>query len=329
MRVLLIRYSSIGDLVLISPVIRCLRKSFPQATIDLLTSERYRHIHEANPYLNNIFYQHNRESLPSLVRRLRSNNYDFVADLHNNRKSLLVRWLLNKPSAALHKFNLEKWLLVHFKINWLPPVHVVDRYLDVVRSLGVRNDGRGLDYFIPAQEEINLDQLPLSHVHGYAAIAIGAAHATKRLPLAQLQQLTARLPLPIVLLGGPEEKATGDLLHQAFPYKVVNGCGMFSLHQSASLIRQAKVVITHDTGLMHIAAAFRKRMVSVWGNTVPAFGMTPYFGSEPAESFIVERKGLWCRPCSKLGFHRCPLGHFRCMNELRVETIVQLAMYGQ
>ncbi|MDW8394421.1 MAG: glycosyltransferase family 9 protein [Chitinophagales bacterium] len=326
MKVLLIRFSSIGDLVLISPVIRCLRKTFPQAQIHLLTGVSFADIFRANPYLDRIFWQ--QEPLPRLIQKLRAERYDFIADLQNNRTSWLIRRLLGRRQAAVHKLNLEKWLLVNFKINWLPVAHLVDRYLNVVRPLGVRNDGKGLDYFIPPDQEIPVDRLPLTHLHGYAALAVGAAHATKKMPLAKLQQLVQRLPLPIVLLGGKEDELTGNLLQELAPLKVHHACGRLTLHQSASVIRQARVVITPDTGLMHIAAAFRKRIISVWGNTVPALGMFPYFGDEPppAGSRIVERAGLSCRPCSKLGFSRCPKGHFRCMNDLDVDEIVRLAM---
>lgn len=326
-KVLIIRFSSIGDLVLTSPVIRCLRKTLPQAQIHYLTSQRFRTIHQANPYLNRIVWRQENESLLSLIGRLRAERYDFVADLQNNRTSVLIRWLLGRRCAALHKLNLEKWLLVNLKINWLPVAHIVDRYLNVVRPLGVNNDGQGLDYFIPPDEEIALDELPLTHVHGYAALAVGAAHATKRLPAARLYELVKNLPLPVVLLGGPEDTSIGQELAAAFPMKAFNACGRYSLHQSASLVRQSLVVIAPDSGLMHIAAALKKPIVSVWGNTVPAFGMTPYFGlvaSQPRQA-IVEVKGLSCRPCSKIGFRRCPRSHFRCMNDLDMARVIALA----
>ena len=95
-----------------------------------------------------------------------------------------------------------------------------------------------------------------------------------------------------------------------------NGCGRYSLHQSASLLRQAAFVVSHDTGLMHIAAAFGQRIYSIWGNTVPEFGMYPF----RTEYEALEVPGLPCRPCSKIGFAQCPQGHFRCMRAQNLDV---------
>ena len=133
----------------------------------------------------------------------------------------------------------------------------------------------------------------------------------------------------MVLLGGKEDEHTGQILQEAFPEKVFNACGQFNLNQSADLLRQSRLVISHDTGLMHIAAALKKKVISIWGNTVPEFGMTPFYGAEYwqtnkfSASDIVEVQGLFCRPCSKIGFQKCPLGHFKCMNGISSKSIVQ------
>lgn len=95
-----------------------------------------------------------------------------------------------------------------------------------------------------------------------------------------------------------------------------------TLNESAALLKQASVVITHDTGMMHIAAAFQKKIISIWGNTVPDFGMYPYLNNEYRNSFkIIENNDLSCRPCSKIGFDKCPTGHFKCMNDLKMQEI--------
>jgi ADP-heptose:LPS heptosyltransferase len=217
-------------------------------------------------------------------------------------------------SRSFDKLNWQKWLLVKFKINQLPPVHIVDRYRAAAAPLGIRDDGGGLDYFIPASQEVEVAaDLPSGFQLGkYVAVAIGAQHATKRLPTDKLIELVARLaPRPVVLLGGPEDESTGHIIELAATSLIFNGCGRFSLHQSASLLRQAQFVVSHDTGLMHIAAAFKKQIFSVWGNTVPQFGMYPYRTSFEA----LEVPGLACRPCSKIGFAQCPQGHFKCMRD--------------
>jgi ADP-heptose:LPS heptosyltransferase len=146
---------------------------------------------------------------------------------------------------------------------------------------------------------------------GYVGLVIGGQHATKMMPTSKLIEVCEDLKEPVLLLGGPEDAERGDKIVQAVGANVFNACGKFRLDESASLVEQAKWIITHDTGLMHIAAAFKKQIVSVWGNTVPELGMYPYL-ADP-ESKIVEIKGLSCRPCSKIGYSKCPKSHFKCM----------------
>ncbi len=153
---------------------------------------------------------------------------------------------------------------------------------------------------------------------------IGARHATKQLPLSKLEEVCKQVSHPLVVLGGAEDRETGDILEKHFHDKVFNACGKTSIGQSASLIRQSRAVITHDTGLMHIAAALRKKIISVWGNTVPEFGMYPYLPKGSTPFSIVEIKNLYCRPCSKIGYNKCPKKHFRCMMEIDPHIIADL-----
>jgi ADP-heptose:LPS heptosyltransferase len=211
-------------------------------------------------------------------------------------------------------------------------VHIVDRYMETVKTLSVKNDGAGLDYFIPKEEETKASDIPAGHQMGYIGIVIGATYATKRLPPEKLQELCSAIHYPIILLGGPEDKALGEQLAQANEAgRVYNACGKFTLNESASLVRNARLIISHDTGLMHIAAAFKKPILSVWGNTVPAFGMTPYYGDRflqhnPRPFDVFEVNGLSCRPCSKLGYAKCPKGHFKCMRQQDVVGMAVRAM---
>jgi ADP-heptose:LPS heptosyltransferase len=128
----------------------------------------------------------------------------------------------------------------------------------------------------------------------------------------------------VILLGGPGERETGDAIVAGLPGKpVLNGCGVYSIHQSASLVKQCMVLITHDTGMMHAGAAFSKKIITVWGSTVPAFGMYPYRPGAGSVNFEVE--GLSCRPCSKIGYQQCPRKHFKCMLEQDLDLIASTA----
>ena len=319
-KILIIRFSSIGDIVLTTPVVRCLKKQLA-VEIHYLTKRAYLPLLEANPYLSKIFTIEKKvaEALPMLKHE----RYDCIIDLHKNLRSLQVRLALGVKVFAFQKLNFEKWLLVHFKINRLPKSHIADRYLAAVAPLGVQNDGQGLDYFLPDRQlSIDIPQSP------YVAFAIGAAHQTKRLPAVKIIEICRRLELPVILLGGKEEATEGVAIARASGPHVLNFCGKLSLHESAAVIRSAAKVITHDTGMMHIAAAFQKEILSVWGNTAPTFGMYPYFGKARNKNSTFEVKNLPCRPCSKIGFDRCPKGHFRCMNDIETEKIIVKAMQG-
>ena len=315
-KILLIRFSSIGDIVLTTPVIRCLKLQLKGAEVHYLTKKAFSPVLEANPYIDKI---HKIEKkLEEVIPDLKSENFDYIIDLHHNLRSNLIRLLIKKPCFTFNKLNLEKWLLVNFKINRLPPLHIVDRYMEAVKMLGVVNDNRGLDYFIPAKEEVHSASLPETHRQGYIGFVIGGQHATKRLPTEKIISVCGKIEKPVVLLGGKEDGETAAKIVAVIGKdKIYNACGKYNINQSASLIKQADKIITNDTGLMHIAAAFKKDIVSIWGNTLPEFGMYPYMPG--ANSKIMEVKNLSCRPCSKLGYSKCPKKHFYCMN-LQDET---------
>ena len=308
---LILRFSSIGDIVLTTPVVRCLKQQIPDAEVHFCTKKTNQILLEYNPHIDKRFYLE--DSLPTLIRQLRKERYDYIIDLHNNLRTSLIKLRLGVRSYSFNKLNWQKWLFVRWKINTLPNVHIVDRYLDTVVPLGVQNDGLGLDYFIPYKDQIEPDWLPKTHRHQYIAYAIGGQHSTKKLPLPRMIELCRKINYPIVLLGGKEDAAIGDAIAEELgPKWIYNACGKYNLNQSAALLQDARVVFSHDTGLMHIAAALKKKVYSIWGNTTPAFGMYPY----NTPFVVLENNNLTCRPCSKIGYHQCPLKHFKCMNEL-------------
>ena len=321
MKFLIIRFSSIGDIVLTSPVVRCLKKQVITAEIHYLTRYSYRSILTPNPNIDKIHTVDN--NLDEVIEQLKKEDFDYVIDLHHNLRTMKVKRRLGKQSFSFNKLNIEKWLLTALKINTLPSAHIVDRYMETVSSFGVVNDGKGLDYFIPELEKIKDSDIPASHHAGYIAVAIGAALNTKKLPVKKLAALCTAIHHPIILLGGKEDMENGTVIAATDPGKIYNACGKFSLHESADLVRRSRLIITHDTGLMHIAAAFNKPMISIWGNTVPAFGMTAHYSNESIKDARFEVTGLRCRPCSKIGYSKCPKGHFNCMEKISETEIIE------
>lgn len=319
-KILLIRFSSIGDIVLTTPVIRALKEQL-NCELHVLTKQKFSTITENNPNVDKVYSF--KDKTAEVFQDLKSEEYDFVVDLQKNARSLKLRRSLGVPSSSFPKLNKEKWLLVNFKINRLPKLHIVDRYFDAVKQLGVKNDEKGLDFFIPKEDEVSPAKLHPEFENGYIGFVIGGMHKTKMFPPEKVVEVIAKLDLPVVLLGGTEDKLNGDFIVKKSSGKVVvNACGGYSLNQSASLVRQSGLIITNDTGLMHIASAFKRRIISIWGNTVTDFGMYPYLPGNEKLSVFAEVKNLGCRPCSKLGYKKCPKKHFRCMIDQDIGFIV-------
>ena len=323
MKFLIIRFSSIGDIVLTTPVIRCLKKQKPEAEIHFVAKQSFATIVENNPYIDKVHTL--AHSWETLVHELKKESYDYIIDLHHNLRTLRLKRELGIRSFPFNKMNIQKWIYTNFKWNLMPDLHIVDRYMKTVESFGISNDHDGLDYFIPPKDEVKQKDIPASHHAGYIGIVIGAAHNTKKLPLEMLKELCSKIDHPVILLGGKEDDENGKQIASVDPVKIYNACGKFNLNESADLVRKSKLIITHDTGLMHMAAAFKKKIISVWGNTVPEFGMYPYYGKFEIQNSKFEINGLRCRPCSKIGYAKCPRGHFKCMRQISMEAIAETA----
>jgi ADP-heptose:LPS heptosyltransferase len=314
LKILVIRFSSIGDIVLTTPVVRCLKEQL-SCEVHYCTKAGYKSILENNPYIDKLHLLD--DNMKELTKSLKNEKFDYVIDLHRNIRTMKIKWSLMSKWRSVDKLNIEKWMLVKFKTNRLPKVHIVDRYLETTRSLGVKNDGKGLDYFISEKDEMKMDELPEGFQNGFNVFAVGGQHFTKKLPNERIAEAIDKVSYPTILLGGKEDYENGEEIVKMSNSVVVNFCGKSSLGESAWLVKMSERVFTHDTGVMHIAAAFNKPIVSFWGNTVPQFGMYPYLVEEKAieKSKMIEVTDLPCRPCSKIGFDKCPQGHFKCMKE--------------
>lgn len=326
LKILIIRFSSMGDVVLTTPVIRCLYEQLPGVEIHYLTKSSNYELLRANPYLHRIHLLDVDEA--KMVAQLQKERFDYLIDLHHNLRSLKFKRTLSGKSKSFNKLNFEKWLLVNFKINRMPAVHIVDRYLATVAALGVNNDGKGLDYFLPEDARLQAADFDSRLANGYVAFSIGGQHATKQLPKAKIMEICKLIGLPILLLGGKEEQQTAAEVMQACTGQpIVSACGQVGINQSADLVRQARVVLSHDTALMHVSAAFNRPTLAIWGNTVPALGMYPYLPQHPERFENMEVLGLSCRPCSKIGHKSCPKGHFKCMQLQDSALIAQRARH--
>lgn len=321
-KILIVRFSSIGDIVLTTPVVSALRSRFPDAELHFLTKEKFRSVLDPNPRLDTIWTI--QKSIDEVLSALKAEKFDYLIDLHHNVRTLALKRKLGVRAYSFPKLNWKKWLLVNFKHNSMPNVHVVDRYFEAVKALGVQQDGRPGEFYIADKDEVDVQSSPGFPPESYLAVAIGAQFATKRMPKELLLRVLEHCTMPIVLLGGSEDKGFAEeLISELKEQHVVHGCGLWNLAQAASVVKQSAKVLTNDTGMMHIAACFDRPIVSVWGNTVPAFGMYPYYPQHPEKFSIHEVKNLACRPCSKIGHAQCPKGHFRCMKDQNPAEIIE------
>jgi len=309
-KILFLRFSSIGDIVLTFPVVRAVSEQIPNVEIHYATKNKFVELLSGCPC---IFRIHSFTKSTSEIRaELLKENFECIIDLHNNLRSVSLSAYLNIKTYRYPKLNLQKWLLVNFKWNILRESHVVDRYFESVKKLHVKNPRQNNTFHIPPEAEIRLEDWGV-RVKSFIAIALGAQFQTKQFPFDKLTRLIDKLRDPIVLLGGENEVKLGHRIIDQFPNrKIVNFSGELSILQSAFVVKHAAILVTNDSGLMHIASCFDTPIHLIWGNTVRAFGMFSYRPEHPKLTTDYE-VNLPCRPCSKIGFSSCPKGHHLCM----------------
>lgn len=317
MKLLIVRFSSIGDIVLTTPVLRAIKNQLEDVEVHYLTKKSMVGVIQNNENIDKTWTIE--KSIDEIITELKAENFDWIIDLHNNLRTKALKSKLRKPYKAFPKLNWQKWLFVKFKINRMPDVHVVERYFSAVKHLGVKNENNFCEFPIDKGQEILLENLGVEPQQ-FVAIALGAKFKTKQLPEEKLAEVIEQVDFPCVLLGGGDALQLGRKIQAKFPRKVINLVGDYSLQQSASIVKQSAVLLTNDTGLMHIASAYDVPIVSVWGNTSPDFGMYPYRPMKK-ESFSIHQVAVSCRPCSKIGYESCPKKHFKCMTKQDSEAI--------
>ncbi len=319
-KILVIRFSSIGDIVLTSPVYRILQEQLPHgAEVHLLTQKRFSFVQEANPFVNKIWAVE--KSGMEVFNELKEEQFDYVIDLQNSLRSRSIRKKLGVLSFHVNKQNFRKWIQVNLNL-WKGSVgHIVDRYIDTLKTFKVKNDGLGLTYFIPSATKAIGDILPMDFIENkYTVIAVGGAHEGKRWSEENWEELSTKLhDERVIWIGGKEDAI--NLNHSPLHLNLI---GKSSVHESARIVEHAKAVICGDTGMMHIAAAFKKDIIVLWGCTTPELGMgvyrpKPVVGEHMHTIYLqAKRKG---RPCSKLG-NRCKYGmHNKCIDVIHANQV--------
>lgn len=298
MKILVIRFSSIGDILLTFPVLVSLKQKYPNAEIHVLSKSKFLDLFDLLPFkvVRIPLYP----TLGSTAVFLRKERFDLVIDLHNNLRTFFLQMLMTRFQwARVNKLNFKKWLYTNFHWDYLPKTHVVDRYLQAAKL----PPPPSFELDVSVDLESNIPN------ENFVVWVLGANFKTKQFPLEKIKETLYLLKMPIVLMGGTLEMSLAAQIQAEFPH-VQNFVGKTTLLESAQFLKKAKLVVTNDTGMMHLASLLRKPLICIWGNTTPTLGMSPYQNPN-AHSFEVQN--LPCRPCSKIGFNACPKGHFSCM----------------
>jgi heptosyltransferase-2 len=342
-KTLIIRLSSVGDVVLSSPLVRCLRGRFPDSQIDFLVKSTYADLVRHNPHLSHVLEFPDDAPFTDLLRlraKIASTGYDLIIDIHDSLRSRLLS-IGSRHVTRVNKRKLARTLLVKFKLDvydrYGGAPGVAQRYLNTVRSFGVEDDGKGLDLFVPADVTTTVRVVLAGEGITTATRCIGvcpsAKHANKIWPEDRFAEAAGRLAAPggstVLLFGSTDDRercaSIGNTISTSHRgTHVVNLAGRMSLLETAAALDMCSLVLTNDSGLMHIAAARKREVVAVFGPTVRQFGFFP----PPERSTVVERSGLECRPCTHIGLPYCPQGHFRCMKDITVESVVSAAGGG-
>jgi lipopolysaccharide heptosyltransferase II len=337
-KILIIRFSSIGDIILASPLIRILRRAYPDALIDFLTKAEYTDLVRSNPYLSAVFdlKSGDRAELRRIRQKIRSERYDAIFDIHNSLRSRYVRFGSGaRKTFVVDKRIFHRFLLVNLRKNrYSAVVPVPLRYLEAGKTLGLQDDGAGLDVFVMEEIASNvtsrLGRLDLGRFDHVVGLVPSARHFTKQWPMERFVEFGVKCvkdrKAGLLVFGGKEDaEYCGDIVHminaETTGRAAESLAGSLSLQETAVAMDRCEIVVTNDTGLMHLAAARKRKVVAIFGSTVKEFGFFP-FGTDHA---VVERDGLECRPCSHVGLPHCPEGHFKCMRDISAAQVLEAA----
>jgi heptosyltransferase-2 len=329
-KILIIRFSSIGDIILTTTLVRVLKAQYPDACIHFLVKTEYQSLLQHNPYIDQLFTLDKKEGfagLKKLCRQIKAENYDLLVDLHNSLRSRYLRMFAGIRNKRVYsKYLFKRTMLVRAGINLYKssrPVYL--RYIDALNGYSLEDDGKGTDILFSAEDKAYVDEL-LKQA-GYnensklAVLCPGARHFTKQWPAERYttvaQHLSVKDQVKMLLLGGPDENNVCEQITSTLSPPALNLAGKLSLLQSAALLSKASLAVTNDSGLLHLAQSQKVPVVAIYGSTTEELGFFPL----PQKSRVVQVP-LSCRPCSHIGRSKCPKGHFKCMNDITEQMVI-------
>jgi heptosyltransferase-2 len=340
-RILLIRLSSLGDVLLSTPLISLLSQKYPSAKIDFVIFQEYSELIRYHPGIHQVFEINKEEGLQGLNQiknKLNSQSYEVILDLHNNFRS---RWLTLRLSSLfsrvriyrIKKQKFARFLLVKYKINLYRKLYgkiipVWEKYVRTAAHLGLSSENHNgkPDLYLPDATRVSAEKIlkRLNVPSSYITVAPGARHYTKRWPAENYASVINRVfretGRTTLLLGGTSDKETvQNMLKKVEKPAAISLAGEISLLETAAIIKNSQLLLTNDSGLMHVGSAMDIPLVAIFGSTVEEFGFFP----AGSDIDIVQNEALYCRPCSHIGRSACPEGHFKCMEEISPGVVTE------
>lgn len=316
-KVLIIRFNSIGDVVLTTPVIEALAKNGYE--VHYLAKSAFSILLKPNPNVEKVWEF--KGDLDSIISDLKNEEFDLVIDLHNNYRSSKVKRALKKESLTFKKPRIKYFLLTKLGINVKPEPHIVRRFLNVIRPIVGEVDHPKMSFYFESPSDTFTKLILPSK---FIVIAVGTAFQTKTIPIHKLVAFIQGLSKKVVLIGGDDDLNRSHTIQENCKAELMNLVGKLSISDSARLIEKSELLVSGDTGMMHIGAALNVPMLNIFGSTHPILGYTPFYGKDENKSVIVENNNLRCRPCTKQGQNKCPKGHFKCMNDISVDQMLKV-----
>ncbi len=332
MNFLIIRLTSMGDIILTTPIVRLIKTKYPTSTISFITSKQYSEIYKFNPYVDNL-YEYDKDfkieelsNFKKTILRTNSNKkFDYVIDLQKNFRSKILRSGLGKKYIFTKKLRLQKLSLVYFKkplLKKIIPIPELHRL--ALNELKIDDDGKGLEIWFPEQKDNDYYQTLNTNKNTIPKIAIapGAFHYTKQYPkdkfINLIEILKNEIHCEIILIGGKKDKLITDYILQNSKFNLTDKTNSSSIIETSRVIDLSDLLISNDTGVVHIAAARKKPVVVIFGSTVKEFGFIPF-----RTSYEIVENDLECRPCTHYGKDKCPKLHLNCLNNIDENDIIK------
>lgn len=330
-KILVIRFSSLGDIIITTPLLKILKENFPSAEIDYCTREDYRELLNTNPHIRKIIAvgsDFDFARLKQLKNTISLGRYDLIIDAHNNFRTFYLRQFLRFKSKFLvfKKYSFRKFLLVKFKINLMKKLpSITERYIKIIEPITNAKQTIPLpEIFTNESTKEKIDsifkELGINTTNKIIAIAPSSKHFTKTYPAELYTELINKFDndTTVLLIGkGNDIMQIGRIMEKSSG-NIYNLCSMLNPIELAELLKRCSLFISGDTGPMHIAEAVNAPLIMLAGSSVKEFGFYP----QSEKAVVIENNNLKCRPCSHIGLSYCPLGHFKCMVDLKPDTIL-------